>query len=196
MDKETFICKGCGHDLPNDFSIRTEDYCYMCDPNVTVDELLKDYDDKVTEMKAARERLGADKLELKHLGPYLSFGLKIKILNHKCDYVGIEYSEANGFYFVGESLHLTYNGGSTGKDISLFKPILRPLSDYFDITSPAMKELNLSISDQIALANIASGIYHTSELPYRLICRLAEEHIDFMGLIPAGLAMSYKEAGL
>lgn len=137
-----------------------------------------------------------DKLELKHLSPYLPYGLKIKILNHKCDYVGIEYSEVNGYYFVGESLHVTYNGGSTGKDISLFKPILRPLSDYFDINSPAMNELNMDVMDQIELANLADGTFHVSELPYRLICSLAEEHIDFMGLIPAGLAISYKEAGL
>jgi len=69
------------------------------------------------------------KLELKHLAPYLPYQLACKILNHKCDYVGIEYSEINGFYFVGDSLHITYKGGSTGKDISLFKPILRRLSD-------------------------------------------------------------------
>jgi hypothetical protein len=175
MTKETFICKGCGHDLPNDFSIRTEDYCYMCDPNVTVEELLKDYDDKVTEIKAARERLGADKLGLKHLSQYLPYGLKL-------------------FYGENDIRELIYL--DTNSPHGSFKPILRPMSDYFDITSKAMKELNLDISDQIWLANLGLGMYLLADLPYRLACRLAEEHIDFMDLIPAGLAVSFKEVGL
>jgi hypothetical protein len=37
-----FICKGCGHELPEDYSMRTEGYCYMCDPNITTEELLSD----------------------------------------------------------------------------------------------------------------------------------------------------------
>lgn len=36
----TFKCKGCGHELPGNFQMRTEGYCYLCDPKVTVDELL------------------------------------------------------------------------------------------------------------------------------------------------------------
>lgn len=68
-------------------------------------------------------------MKLQEIAPYIPYGLNIKILNHKCDYVGIEYSKANGFYFIGNSLHVTYEGGSTGKDINSFKPILRPMSD-------------------------------------------------------------------
>jgi len=37
-----FKCEGCKHTLPSEYSIRTENYCYLCDPNVTVDELLKE----------------------------------------------------------------------------------------------------------------------------------------------------------
>ncbi len=37
----TFTCQGCKHELPMNFSMRTPDYCYMCDPNITVDELLQ-----------------------------------------------------------------------------------------------------------------------------------------------------------
>lgn len=36
-----FKCKGCGHELPSTYCIRTLGYCYLCDPNITVDELLK-----------------------------------------------------------------------------------------------------------------------------------------------------------
>ena len=38
---KTFTCKQCGHLLPVDMSMRTEGYCYLCDPNVTVKELLE-----------------------------------------------------------------------------------------------------------------------------------------------------------
>jgi hypothetical protein len=37
---KTFKCKGCGHKLPPEFCMRTKNYCYLCDPNVTLDELL------------------------------------------------------------------------------------------------------------------------------------------------------------
>lgn len=70
-----------------------------------------------------------DTLQLHEIAGYLSYGLPIQILNHQCDYVGIEFSKINGYYFIGEMLHVTYEGGSTGKDVSIFKPILRPISD-------------------------------------------------------------------
>ena len=36
------ICtvEGCENELPSNYSIKTEGYCYLCDPNVTVKELL------------------------------------------------------------------------------------------------------------------------------------------------------------
>ena len=37
----TFKCKSCGNELPVNFQMRTEGYCYLCDPKVTVEELLK-----------------------------------------------------------------------------------------------------------------------------------------------------------
>lgn len=66
---------------------------------------------------------------IQEIAPYLPYGLQIKILNYQCDYVGIEYAKATGFYLLGDTLHVAYEGGSTGKDPSIFKPILRPLSD-------------------------------------------------------------------
>lgn len=116
------------------------------------------------------------KLELKHLAPYLPYELRLTACSQPM----------NGRMCELLSKH----------NYSTIKPILRPLSDYFDITSPAMNELNLDLGGQIWLANLADGTYHVDELPYRLACILAEEHIDFMGLITAGLAVSYREAGL
>lgn len=38
----TFICKGCNHELPMEFNLRTEGYCHLCDPNITLEECLSD----------------------------------------------------------------------------------------------------------------------------------------------------------
>lgn len=40
-DKPTkFTCQSCEHELPIEFQMKTEGYCYLCDPNITVEELL------------------------------------------------------------------------------------------------------------------------------------------------------------
>jgi hypothetical protein len=36
---DEFVCKGCEHALPLSYCIKTEGYCHLCDPNVTVEEL-------------------------------------------------------------------------------------------------------------------------------------------------------------
>lgn len=37
-----FICQGCKHELPMDFNLRTEGFCFLCDPNITLAECLSD----------------------------------------------------------------------------------------------------------------------------------------------------------
>ncbi len=37
---ETFTCRQCQCELPTKVQLRTEDYCYLCDPAISVDELL------------------------------------------------------------------------------------------------------------------------------------------------------------
>ena len=39
---KTFICKGCKHELYIDFNLRTKGFCYLCDPNITLEECLSD----------------------------------------------------------------------------------------------------------------------------------------------------------
>lgn len=36
---DVFKCKHCGHTLPNDYSLRTPESCYLCDENISLDEL-------------------------------------------------------------------------------------------------------------------------------------------------------------
>lgn len=38
--EKTFKCNSCGHELPLNYNMRTPGFCYMCDHNVTVEELL------------------------------------------------------------------------------------------------------------------------------------------------------------
>ena len=40
----SFVCKNCNHELPKTFSVKTDQYCYLCDTKVTLEECLqKDY---------------------------------------------------------------------------------------------------------------------------------------------------------
>lgn len=39
---DVFICQGCKHELQMDFNLRTEGFCYLCDPNITLAECLSD----------------------------------------------------------------------------------------------------------------------------------------------------------
>lgn len=129
------------------------------------------------------------KLELKHLAPYLPYQLEIEISNYKCDYVGIKRAVANGFYFIGDSLHITYKGGSSGKDVDIFKPILRPLSDIQDTSSKwkeMASEMGLSNNDDYL---IEKDIKSNQYLSYNFQTWLISNHFDVFGLIEQGLAI-------
>jgi hypothetical protein len=68
-------------------------------------------------------------------------------------------------------------------------PILRPLSDYKEINSPAMKDLNCDLSDQIRILELANKEVSFYYLPYGIAQLLFEAHIDSFNLIPDGLAI-------
>lgn len=38
----SFVCQGCKCDLDEIYSLRTKSFCYLCDPNITLEELLSD----------------------------------------------------------------------------------------------------------------------------------------------------------
>ncbi len=40
---DVFKCKHCGHIVPNEYSLRTPDSCYLCDENISLDELTSEY---------------------------------------------------------------------------------------------------------------------------------------------------------
>lgn len=39
-EDSTFKCEGCKHILPKDYVIKTPNFCYMCDPHLTIEEIL------------------------------------------------------------------------------------------------------------------------------------------------------------
>ena len=70
------------------------------------------------------------------------------------------------------------------------KLILIPLSDYTDVNSESMNDLNCDLQYQIELSDFAKGhksLYQWSVGVYKIMC---ENHIDFNRLIEKGLAIN------
>ncbi|MVW92441.1 hypothetical protein FCL53_10740 [Elizabethkingia meningoseptica] len=141
-----------------------------------------------------------DKLKLNDIAPYLPHKMSVQILNHRNDYTGIEFSEVNGYYFIGESLHITYNGGNTGKSISEFKPIIRPMSD---LTKEITHNGETFVPSDILFGglrpieakerHIQDLIKHPMLMPYCYVQKFFEWHFDVFGLIERGLAINLNE---
>ncbi len=117
-----------------------------------------------------------EKLELKHLAPYLPYGLKMY------------YDVLMGHTWVLDKTNLN---AITDKD----KPILRPLSDLTK-NIESNKFLN-SFSSNIVHKVFKLVEYENSNLyeyilkktPYGIIGKLFEHHFDVFGLIEKGLAI-------
>ena len=126
------------------------------------------------------------KLELKHLAPYLPYGLK-----------GV----CNEVTYL-----LTTEGGSTKEfgslngtaGLSMFieycKPILRPLSDLTKGEIFVDGELKnyfqeFELEKYLPFDFYADTKYWTQDLPYKIILEFLENHFDIFGLIPQGLAI-------
>jgi len=130
------------------------------------------------------------KLELKHIAPYLPYGLK-----------GI-YNEGNeentvidiiGASFINDKMHyqLKFKGGVLGLFDEDFKPILRPLSDL-------TKEIEVDGRKFTAAGRMITHGFHNSfwhrDFDYRYLYaadleRLLEWHFDIFELIEEGLAI-------
>lgn len=65
---------------------------------------------------------------LQAIKQHVAYGAPIEILKYQQDYVGIQYSKANGYYMLAGDIYVTYDGGSTGKSVKDFRFLLRPLS--------------------------------------------------------------------
>jgi len=145
------------------------------------------------------------KLEKKHLAPYLPYGLKVwhteniefgKQIQKKCELNGIftdccTFINASDWYF------------NTEENECDIKPILRPLSDInkeIEINGEKVNPSEILINKNFGFSEKSGCIEEYldaftlhykdyNEYPYWLIQFLCKYHFDFMGLIPAGLAV-------
>jgi len=119
------------------------------------------------------------KLELKHLAPYLPYGLK---LSYGC-IIGVE-NDCIDTLWVDNISH-PFKGYGT----FVVKPILRPLSD--------LKKDDLEFLANILQVTIATVKSFTNKglrnnfnnVSYRRFTILLEHHFDVFGLIDKGLAI-------
>jgi hypothetical protein len=146
------------------------------------------------------------KLEIKHLAPYLPYGLKAKILDYKSDYVGREIDSIIG-------IHQWSNDGNLWSVLTLggakpsperIKPLLRPLSrldkeiqhngerfvpiEYFED-----KYYTLSLHKECERLLEEDGYKWINQMSYLLIIHLLEWNFDIFGLLDAGLAIEITE---
>jgi len=128
-----------------------------------------------------------DKLELKHLAPYLPYGLKMS--EYEYDLVLNTNNHPNHCYDLEYSIK------------EQIKPILRPLSDL-DKYIPKLIEMNLQEDDKFTLMsiqesfNFKDGLIDSEQLDAEIgglnnwvVNQLNEWHFDVFGLIPKGLAI-------
>ena len=132
------------------------------------------------------------KLELKHLAPYLPYGLKGTSDNDYVNGVGFQSVDVTGLSETRVSIRkknvmvgLLYNYDE-------FKPILRPLSDLlkfkelFNVVN-TIKQFQISEKGFYSL-NYAE-FYDYKKLPYEIVNILFKHHFDVFGLIPKRLAI-------
>jgi hypothetical protein len=126
------------------------------------------------------------KLEIKHLAPYLPYGLKAKFQaknkktcrKYVIGTISVMYSDCSICCY--DTVNATPDN---------FKPILRSLSDYADINSDAMNSLNCDMSDQIQISELASKRISLSDISVGCFDILVSNHVDVFGLIDEGLAL-------
>ena len=123
-------------------------------------------------------------LELKHLAPYLPYGLKVAINVFKEDYENYEEMKLTSDYNSCNSVNDVISGVTLHG--CLIKPILRPLSDLG-------KEIEFNgITDKIPLLDKSVNLAKqglSELLPYNVFQTLLKFHFDVFGLIEKGLAI-------
>lgn len=132
-----------------------------------------------------------DKLTLEHLAPYLPYNLKAEMLDYKSDYVGKQYDEIIGVH-QWDKHYLYWSAltiGGSKPNIESIKPLFRLLSDYTDINSPSMSDLNTDLDIQMEICDLSNKKIHYRSLSYGTALTCFKAHIDVFRLIDKGLAI-------
>lgn len=126
------------------------------------------------------------KLELKHLSPYLPYGLKgICTWEHLNKDFEVElYSASSNILNISSPF-----GGNDYVEINEFKPILRPLSDL-------TKEIKINGETFVPIDALGWNSYENiikkgicDSVGYQYMIKLFEWHFDVFGLIEQNLAI-------
>jgi hypothetical protein len=139
-------------------------------------------------------------LEIKHLAPYLPYGLKLQyVVREKVEKTGVLQSISHRD-FETHPTRVSIEGLYNEEHIWMFKPILRPLSDLNNeiVINGEKHQMWLLINGQKALENgeienMNGYQYSILELSYNKIQTILKFHFDIFGLIEKGVAISYND---
>ena len=131
------------------------------------------------------------KLELKHIAPYLPYGLSVITDDELESKVSIVDAKNDMLYILNYHYKLNW-----------VKPLLRPISDLFKGSKTAIKEI-IELNDSYDYNNSFTEVYDSNEdyyldfnnaktLPYQVVEILFKYHFDVFGLIEKGLAQPLK----
>lgn len=139
-------------------------------------------------------------LEIKHLAPYLPYGLKVQCKRHWIKYGEQHTLEVNGIAKSDEWQYEFYNGGNLMfADITAkgFKPILRPLSQLTETIEhngekfvPYHRLLEYLIYKSYDGVRLYQNRINTNTLYWSDAQMLFEWHFDVFGLIENNLAIA------
>ena len=143
--------------------------------------------------------------QIKH---YLPYNLKCEILDYKSDYVGDKYETIKGYYLLNNKAYFNFKSGRdyAGKNITQFKPILRPMNEvenYFEDLYGRLEHQDvtdyfdadyLDEHDSLTVEEIEDKpIVH---LPYGTLQVLLKHHFDVFDLIRVGMAIDINDVSL
>ena len=127
------------------------------------------------------------KLELKHLSPYLPYKLKLRFMHPYVDHQTI--GVLNNIYNCDDDVKLSVNY-SDDEHIWMYKPILRPLSDFKGMIVRDIKiELELSHNQVMEFFGFMDGEIKLDNITLGLYNAMCKKYIDFNGLIEKKLAI-------
>lgn len=136
------------------------------------------------------------KLELKHLAPYLPYGLEMSRNGFVGKLIQLKNPKETDLLEIFEFQISCSNWWENTEDVNHYKPILRPLSDL-------TKEIEVNgerfvLSDRLYYDFDRHGLNGFDfrdiektplEYPFNIVQKLFEWHFDVFGLIEQGLAI-------
>lgn len=130
------------------------------------------------------------KLELKHLAPYLPYGLKCVFYHNDntTEICEITMASKNGIGYDDEEY---YKNNLNTCYYKLTKPILRPLSDLSKSKFKDMMPIEINIDEDLSIwsSDIPFAVVIDFNEYYEAVTFSFKNHFDVFGLIEKGLAI-------